>query len=137
MRIEMPLIRLCIAVLMTIVASGSVELLGQNRRPGPKGPSTKQCPDVTVHPSSLPNGRLGRQYQRKITASPAGGNYVYSVTSGELPSGLSLSPNGVLSGWPKPTGPSTSESPRQAPIAAPEQVPTLSRSDQTNARGNS
>ena len=48
------------------------------------------CPTVSLSPASLPGGTTGTAYSQAISASPAGGGYTYSVTSGALPTGLSL-----------------------------------------------
>jgi poly(3-hydroxybutyrate) depolymerase len=67
-------------------------------------PARVACPAITVNPASLPKGTLGSTYNQMLTASPAGGNYTYAVTSGALPPGLSLSPAGILSGTPTANG---------------------------------
>jgi poly(3-hydroxybutyrate) depolymerase len=67
-------------------------------------PVRATCPMITLNPTSLPRGNMGSIYTQSITASPAGGNYTYAVTSGTLPPGLSLSPNGLLSGTPTANG---------------------------------
>jgi hypothetical protein len=58
------------------------------------------CPVVTVNPTSLPNGDVGVAYARTITASGGTAPYVFTVSAGGLPNGLSLSPGGTLSGTP-------------------------------------
>ncbi len=63
------------------------------------------CPTVVLSPLNLPNGEVGTAYNQAIAASPAGGNYNYSVTVGSLPSGLTLNPTtGLISGSPTVTG---------------------------------
>jgi hypothetical protein len=63
------------------------------------------CPTVTITPTSLPNGVKGTAYSQTLSASPAGGNYTFAVTTGALPGGLSLnSSTGVLSGTPTANG---------------------------------
>ena len=63
------------------------------------------CPTVAIFPASLPDGIVGSAYGQTITASPAGGNYTFAVTSGSLPAGLTLNPaTGVLSGIPVANG---------------------------------
>lgn len=62
------------------------------------------CPTITVNPASLPGGTTGSAYSQTITASPAGGNYSYSV-SGTLPPGFNLNfSTGILSGTPTSNG---------------------------------
>ncbi|HEX9005557.1 MAG TPA: putative Ig domain-containing protein, partial [Blastocatellia bacterium] len=67
---------------------------------------TTNCPPaVTLSPASLPNGAMGTAYSQMLSASPAGGNYMYTVTTGSLPAGLTLnSATGVLSGTPTANG---------------------------------
>jgi hypothetical protein len=68
------------------------------------GVLTVACPSITLTPATLPNGVLGTAYNQTLTASPAGGNYSYTVTTGILPPGLTLASNGVLSGTPTAGG---------------------------------
>ncbi|HMZ22146.1 MAG TPA: putative Ig domain-containing protein, partial [Blastocatellia bacterium] len=66
---------------------------------------TIACPTVLLSPGSLPNGTIGAAYSQVVTASPAGGNYSYVVTTGSLPNGLNLNPaTGVLNGTPNVAG---------------------------------
>jgi hypothetical protein len=58
------------------------------------------CPVITLAPPTLPSGTLGVAYRQQITASGGTGSYVFSVASGTLPAGLTLSPGGLLSGTP-------------------------------------
>jgi CSLREA domain-containing protein len=60
------------------------------------------CPTITL--SGLPAGTAGTAYNQTVTAAPAGGNYTFAVTSGALPGGLTLQPNGTLSGTPTAPG---------------------------------
>ncbi len=61
---------------------------------------------VTITTSSLPNGTVGASYSQALTASAGTAPYVWSVSSGALPAGLSLSSNGTISGTPAAAGPS-------------------------------
>ena len=67
-------------------------------------PVRATCPTITLSPTSLPRGVLGSIYSQSITASPAGGNYTYAVTSGALPTGLTLSADLLISGTPTDNG---------------------------------
>lgn len=62
------------------------------------------APTVTLSPSSLPSGTTGTSYTQYLSASGGQGPHSFSVTSGSLPSGLSLSPGGTLSGTPSTAG---------------------------------
>src|SRR5262249_52964708 len=46
------------------------------------------CPTITLSPASLPNGAVGTSYSQTLSATLAGGNYSYAISSGALPTGL-------------------------------------------------
>jgi large repetitive protein len=62
------------------------------------------CPTITFAPLTLPNGTINVAYSQQITASGAGGGFTYLLTGGTLPTGVTLSPTGLLSGTPTQTG---------------------------------
>ena len=55
---------------------------------------------VVVAPASLPAATAGAAYNQTITASGGTAPYTFAVTVGTLPTGLTLSTSGVLSGTP-------------------------------------
>lgn len=55
---------------------------------------------ITLSPTSLSNGTVGTSYSASITASGGVSPYTYTVSSGTLPTGLSLTSGGTLSGTP-------------------------------------
>ncbi len=59
------------------------------------------CPTITL--ADLPAATAGTAYNQMLSATPAGGNYSFTLTSGPLPPGLNLN-NGVLSGTPTQAG---------------------------------
>ncbi|MBI3422191.1 MAG: VCBS repeat-containing protein [Acidobacteria bacterium] len=64
---------------------------------------TITCPTVAL--SALPTPTLNTAYSQMVSASPAGGNYVYAVSSGALPAGLALNvATGALTGTPTVAG---------------------------------
>lgn len=69
--------------------------------------SSVDCPAITVAPGSIPNGTVGSAYNQTITASGGSSPYTYTVTSGSLPSGLSLATSGSLFGTPNASGSSS------------------------------
>ena len=66
------------------------------------------CPTITVtrNPSgAFPAGIFNTAYTgQSVIATGGSGSYTYAVTSGALPTGLSLSPAGAISGTPTATG---------------------------------
>jgi hypothetical protein len=63
------------------------------------------CPIITVNPASLPNGAVGTPYNQTVTASGGTSPYVFSLSSGTLPTGLSLNgATGAITGTPTTAG---------------------------------
>jgi len=52
--------------------------------------SIASCPIITVTPATLPAGVVGNPYSQTVSASGGTGSYTYAVSSGALPTGLSL-----------------------------------------------
>ncbi len=62
---------------------------------------TPACPTITVSPTTLPSGTEGSAYSATISASGANGSYTFAVTSGSLPTGLTLNTaTGLINGTP-------------------------------------
>jgi hypothetical protein len=62
-------------------------------------------PAITLSPASLPAGLAGTAYSQSFSASGgAEGPFRFVVTLGSLPAGLTLSPDGLLSGTPTVAG---------------------------------
>jgi hypothetical protein len=59
---------------------------------------TINCPTITLSPSVLPGNNLNAGYNQTITASGGNGSYRFAVSDGSLPTGLTLSLTGLLSG---------------------------------------
>ena len=60
---------------------------------------------LTVNPASLPNGSQSVAYSQTVTASGGTGPYTFAVTSGALPTGLSLNAaSGAVTGTPTGSG---------------------------------
>jgi hypothetical protein len=89
--------------------------------------------------SPLPSGQVSMAYSTTLTATGGTTPYAWSINSGALPSGLTLSSAGVLSGTPTTSGPAnftakvtdaaaqTAAAPLQITIApAPLQITTTS-----------
>ena len=67
--------------------------------------SANSVPGITT--TILPPGSVGTAYNQALAATGGDGELVWSVASGALPAGLSLSPAGVLSGVPAAAATST------------------------------
>ncbi len=59
---------------------------------------------LVISPSSLPNARLSISYLVRFGANGGVPKYAFSLLSGALPAGLSLTPDGTLSGSPQELG---------------------------------
>lgn len=60
--------------------------------------------EVVVTTTTLPDAQQGVEYEENLAATGGTGSYSWSVSSGSLPTGLSLSLAGVISGIPTGTG---------------------------------
>jgi hypothetical protein len=60
-------------------------------------------PPIAINPTSLPGTTVNTAYSQSLSAAGGNGNYTWSITSGALPAGLTLSGN-VISGTPTATG---------------------------------
>ncbi|MBI1761527.1 MAG: putative Ig domain-containing protein [Acidobacteria bacterium] len=65
---------------------------------------TITCPTLTLSPATLPNPQPGVAYNQTLSVQPAGGSYSFTISSGTLPQGLSLSAAGALTGTTTQTG---------------------------------
>lgn len=63
---------------------------------------SSSAPNITT--TSLPNGTQGGAYSQTLAATGGAGTLVWSISAGSLPTNLSLSPTGVISGTPTGTG---------------------------------
>jgi hypothetical protein len=64
-------------------------------------------PSLTINPASLPAGSVGTAYNQTLTATGGTGPFTFSILSGALPNGMTLSSAGVLSGPPTTAGTAT------------------------------
>jgi hypothetical protein len=69
--------------------------------------SAAGCPVIDFTPPTLPSGTVGVPYAQTFIGSGGTAPYIFSMTAGALPAGLTLTPAGVLSGTPTTAGPST------------------------------
>ncbi|MFJ3115250.1 putative Ig domain-containing protein [Pseudomonas protegens] len=66
---------------------------------------TVSAPSITLSPGSLSNGTAGTPYSATLSATGGAVPYSYSITSGSLPTGLSLNTGtGAISGIPSAAG---------------------------------
>jgi PA domain/Bacterial Ig-like domain (group 3)/Subtilase family/Putative Ig domain/Secretion system C-terminal sorting domain/PKD-like domain/HYR domain/Ig-like domain CHU_C associated len=66
--------------------------------------TTPPCTPVVVSPATIPTATNGASYNQAISATGGSGSYLFSLSSGTLPTGLTLSPTGIISGTPTQTG---------------------------------
>ncbi|MBD9402357.1 autotransporter domain-containing protein [Comamonas sp. CMM02] len=66
---------------------------------------TVSAPSITLSPGSLSNGTVGTPYSATLSSTGGTAPYSYSITSGSLPTGLSLNTGtGAISGIPSVAG---------------------------------
>jgi hypothetical protein len=65
---------------------------------------TVNAPTIGITPTTLPSAAVSSAYSQSVSASGGTSPYTYTVTSGSLPAGLTLSSAGVLSGTPTSGG---------------------------------
>ena len=63
------------------------------------------CPLITLSPATVPAGTAGNPYSVQFTATGLTAPFTFSLASGTLPTGLTLSSAGLLSGTPTALGP--------------------------------
>lgn len=85
-----------------LATAGPVTLAGANQLGGCSAPPP--CPPITLAPTLLPDGTVGAMYSQQVTASGGTAPYVFAISSGALPTGLTLSASGLISGTPTTTG---------------------------------
>lgn len=78
---------------------------------GPGGTSAPATISLTVEAAAISiangaigNGRVGAAYSQGFSAAGGTGPYTYALTAGSLPTGLTLSTSGVISGTPMAAG---------------------------------
>jgi hypothetical protein len=80
-------------------AAGPVTLAGGNTIGGCSA-AGGPCGTITIAPPTLPAGVVATAYSQQITASGGTAPYTFSVVSGAVPAGLTLTAAGLLSGTP-------------------------------------
>ncbi|TXI03187.1 MAG: hemagglutinin [Rhizobium sp.] len=65
---------------------------------------TIAAPSITIAPTTLSAAALNNAYSQSITAMGGTAAYSFAISAGTLPSGLTLSSNGTLSGTPTAQG---------------------------------
>lgn len=68
------------------------------------GGGTAPTPPTITTSSPLPSGVVGTSYSQQFAATGGTGGYAWSLVSGSLPGGLSLSTGGLLNGIPNAAG---------------------------------
>ena len=65
---------------------------------------TVNCPNITLTPTTLPNGTVGTAYDQTLGAAGGTAPYSFSLTAGQLPTGLNLLGTGRILGTPTDDG---------------------------------
>ncbi len=73
--------------------------------PPPPPPPPAECPQLRIITASpLPSGTVGKRYSQQISTSGGQPPITFSLQSGRLPDGVSLSSSGLISGVPTRDG---------------------------------
>jgi hypothetical protein len=83
-------------------AAGAVTMSGGNTVGGCS--AATGCPVIDISPPTVPNGTVGLAYSQQVAGTGGTAPYVFSVNSGTLPAGLTLTPGGLLAGTPTTAG---------------------------------
>jgi CHAP domain/Putative Ig domain len=73
----------------------------------PAAPAQAASKSLTISPAALPSGVAGQPYSATLTASGGKAPYTWSISTGGLPAGLSLSTSGDIVGTPTAAGTSS------------------------------
>jgi Putative Ig domain len=90
-----------VRLLAGLVVTGSLAACGSSHNDSPA--SAPSPTPLAVTTSSLPTGEVGVAYAATLSASGGTPPYQWSIKSGALPAGLSLSASGSISGTPTAT----------------------------------
>ena len=69
-----------------------------------RGCSTAAAPAIAITPDTLPSALATRPYEQTLIGAGGAGPYSFDITSGALPSGVTLAADGKLSGTPTGAG---------------------------------
>ncbi|WP_174240918.1 putative Ig domain-containing protein, partial [Granulicella sp. S190] len=70
----------------------------------PTTTSNSSLPPLAITTASLPQATAGTAYSTTISAAGGTSPYAWTLTSGQIPAGLTLSTSGILSGTPTTSG---------------------------------
>src|SRR5207248_11566833 len=62
------------------------------------------CPTITITSATLPAGTVNTAYTQTLTASGGTASFTFTLSAGTLPTGVTLSTAGLLSGTPTQSG---------------------------------
>ena len=85
----------------TATSSFTITATDGNGATGSRAYSVTINAAIAVNPASLPAGTVGSAYSQTVTATGGSGTYVFSVSAGTLPAGLTLNAaTGAITGTP-------------------------------------
>jgi hypothetical protein len=91
--------------MLPVLAAAAMWLSGCAGAASPAGsPSQAKPAALSITVSSLPAGTVQAAYSATLSATGGAVPYTWSITSGSLPPGLTLSPSGQISGTPTQAG---------------------------------
>ncbi len=92
----------------TPTAAGSstfiVQVTDASSRTATKALTLQVSASITITTTTLPGGTVGTSYSQQLSAAGGATPYAWTIASGSLPAGLTLSASGVISGTPTAAG---------------------------------
>ena len=117
------LVVLSVAFLAFFLACGGASSAPKSGSGNPTTPTPTASPaTLSITPASLSGGTVGAGYSAALTATGGTSPYAWSLASGSLPAGLTLSTAGVISGTPKASGSSSFTVTVKDSAASPQSV---------------
>lgn len=86
--------------IITLTAGGEPGFRGSGNTENTIDLGLRACPTITITPTTLSDATRYSSYNQTLTATGGAAPYVWTVTNGTLPTGMSLTSGGVLSGTP-------------------------------------
>ncbi len=93
-----------LSAMVLVIVGGVATTVATSEPCSATDPSCQPPTTVVIVTTSLPSAFVGVPYSTTLSAEGGNGSYAWRLVSGALPEGVSLTPNGSLTGTPAATG---------------------------------